>query len=100
VDDSNVLLSFPLCNIDTSIKNLEQDLHRVAICEKLMSKLPTDISVSFFGKSLKPVDSAKDLPVKLDKHLNYNHHISELVSSCMNKLCQINVLKPGLIQKL
>ena len=38
VDDSKVLLSFPLCEIDTAIKNLEQDLHRVAIwcCENYL----------------------------------------------------------------
>ena len=58
-----------------------------------MSRLPTDISVPFLGKSLKPVASAKDLGVTLDSHLNYNNHISLLVSSCMNKLCQINRAK-------
>ena len=60
---------------------------------QLMSKLPTDTSVSFLGKSLKPVDSAKDLGVTLDRHLNYDKHVSLLVSSCMNKLCQINSAK-------
>ena len=113
VDDSKVLLSFPLRQIDAAIANLEQDLHRVAswCCEnhllinpgktkymmigtrQLMSKLPTDTSVSFLGKSLKPVDSAKDLGVTLDRHLNYDKHVSLLVSSCMNKLCQINRAK-------
>ena len=113
VDDSKVLLSFPLCEIDTAIKNLEQDLHRVAIwcCEnyllinpektkyliigtrQLMSKLPANISVNFLGKSLKPAVSAKDLGVTLDSHLTYDNHISQLVSSCMNKLCQINRAK-------
>ena len=113
VDDSKVLLSFPLRQIDAAIINLEQDLHRVAswCCEnhllinpgktkymmigtrQLMSKLPTDTSVSFLGKSLKPVDSAKDLGVTLDRHLNYDKHVSLLVSSCMNKLCQINRAK-------
>jgi hypothetical protein len=114
VDDSKVLLSFPLRQIDAAIINLEQDLHRVAswCCEnhllinpgktkymmigtrQLMSRLPTDTSVSFLGKSLiKPVDSAKDLGVTLDRHLNYDKHVSLLVSSCMNKLCQINRAK-------
>ena len=113
VDDSKVLLSFPLCEIDTAIKNLEEDLHRLAIwcCEnyllinpektkyliigtrQLMSKLPANISVNFLGKSLKPAVSAKDLGVTLDSHLTYDNHISQLVSSCMNKLCQINRAK-------
>jgi hypothetical protein len=103
----------PLCQIDAAVTNLEQDLHRVAswCCEnhllinkgktkymmigtrQLMSRLPTDTSVSFLGKSLKPVDSAKDLGVTLDRHLNYDKHVSLLVSSCMNKLCQINGAK-------
>ena len=113
VDDSKVLLSFPLRQIDTAITNREQDLHRVAswCCEnhvlinpektkymmigtrQLMNKLPIDVSVSFLGKSLKSVDSAKDLGVTLDRHLNYDKHVSLLVSSCMNKLCQINRAK-------
>ena len=45
------------------------------------------------GKSLKPVDSAKDLGVTLDRHLNYDNHISQLASSCMIKLYQINCAK-------
>jgi hypothetical protein len=102
-----------LRQIDAAITNLEQDLHRVAswCCEnhllinlgktkymmigkrQLMSKLPTGTSVSFLGKSLKPVDSAKDLGVTLDRYLNYDKHVSLLVSSCRNKLCQVNRAK-------
>jgi hypothetical protein len=113
VDDSKILLSFPLREIDSAITNLEQDLHRVAswCCEnnllinpgktkymiigtkQLMNRLPTDISVSFLGKSLRPADFAKDLGVTLDSHLNYDNHTSLLVSLCMNKLYQINRAK-------
>ena len=32
----------------------------------------------------------KDLGVTLDSHLKYDTHITELVSSCLSKLCQIN----------
>ena len=46
--------------------------------------------VSFLDKSLEPVASAKDLDVTLDSHLTYDCHISNVVSSCMAKLCQIN----------
>ena len=119
VDDLKVLLSFPLHQIDAAITNLEQDQHRVAswCCEnhllinpektkymmigtrQLMNKLPIDVSVSFLGKSLKPVDSAKDLGVTLDRHLNYDTHVLLLVSSCMNKLCQINCAKNSLDTK-
>ena len=64
-----------------------------------VSRLPTDLSVSFMGKSLKPVDSAKDLGVTLDRHLNYDNHISQLASSCMNKLYQKNRAKTVSTQK-
>ena len=64
-----------------------------------VSRLPTDLSVSFMGKSLKPVDSAKDLDVTLDRHLNYDNHISQLASSCMNKLYQINRAKNSFAPK-
>ena len=43
-----------------------------------VNRLPTDLSVSFMGKSLKPVDFAKDLGVILDKHLNYDNHNNTL----------------------
>ena len=49
--------------------------------------------VSFLDKSLEPVASAKDLDVTLDSHLTYDCHISNVVSSCMAKLCQINRVK-------
>ena len=58
-----------------------------------VNRLPTDLSVSFMGKSLKAVDSATDLGVTLDRHLNYDNHISQLASLCMNKLYQINRAK-------
>lgn len=45
------------------------------------------------GKLLEPVDFAKDLGITLDNHLSYDNHISELVSSCLYKLCQINGVK-------
>ena len=64
-----------------------------------VSSLPTDLSVSFMGKSFKPVDSAKDLGVTLDRHLNYDNHISQLASSCMNKMYQINRAKNSFDQK-
>ena len=55
--------------------------------------MPTFPSLSFLGKTLKPVDSAKDLGVTLDSHLTYTSHISNLFSTCISKLCQINRVK-------
>ena len=107
VDDSKVFLSFSLPDVDTAIANLEQDLLRVAAwcCEnqllinpdktmfmliatrQLRKRFSSSPVVSFLGKYLEPVASAKDLGVTLDSHLTYDCHISNVVSSCMAKLC-------------
>ena len=113
VDDSKVFLSFSLPDVDTAIANLEQDLLRVAAwcCEnqllinpdktkfmliatrQLRKRFSSSPVVSFLGKSLEPVASAKDLGVTLDSHLTYDCHISNVVSSCMAKVYQINRVK-------
>ena len=113
VDDSKVLLSFPLKEIETASRKIEKDLHKVATrcCQnnllinpektkfllvgtrQLMDKMPTFPSLSFLGKTLKPVDSAKDLGVIPDLHLTYTSHISNLFSTCISKLCQISRVK-------
>ena len=113
LDDSKVLLSFPLKEIETASRKIEKDLHRVATrcCQnnllinpkktkfllvgtrQLMDKMPTFPSLSFLGKTLKCVDSAKDLGVILDSHLTYTSYISNLFSTCISKLCQINRVK-------
>ena len=103
VDDTKTLLSFPLTEADTGIKNLEEDLHKIAswCCEnnllvnpdktkfmiigtrQLINELDVNISISFMGKILEPVDFAKDLGLLMDSHLSYDKHISNLVSSCL-----------------
>ncbi|CAB3993932.1 Hypothetical predicted protein [Paramuricea clavata] len=113
VDDTKTLLSFPLTEADTGIKNLEEDLHKIASwcrennllvnpdktkfmiigTRQLMNELDVNISISFMGKILEPVDFAKDLGLLMDSHLSYDKHISNLVSSCLYKLCQINRVK-------
>ena len=59
----------------------------------MLNRLPQNPSVPFFGATLKPVASAKDLGVILDPHLTYDHHISKTVSSCFSKLYQIDRVK-------
>ena len=54
------------------------------------SSHPVDFSVSFMGRTLTPVDSARDLVVIMDSYLTYDNHISCLVSSCLSKVVQIN----------
>ena len=58
-----------------------------------MSSQSVDLSVSFMGRTLIPVDSARDLGVIMDSHLTCDSHISYLVSSCVSKLVQINRVK-------
>ena len=110
VDDSKVLRSFHIPESETAMPEIEEDLLRVAIwcCEnhlllnpgknkflmlgtrQLMNRLPAVPSLSFLGKTLTPVSSAKDLGLTLDSHLSYDDHISKLASSCLSKLIQIN----------
>lgn len=113
VDDSKILLSFPVTDFNDAKIKLEEDLHKVATwcfenqllinpdktkfmligTRQLMSCHSVDFSVSFMGKTLTPVDSARDLGVIIDSHLTYDSHISHLVSSCLSKLVQINRVK-------
>ena len=44
----------------------------------------------FLGEIITPVPVAKDLGLIMDSHLTYDQHITEVVSSCMSKLSQIN----------
>ena len=60
---------------------------------QLMSSHPVDFSVSFMGRTLTPVDSARDLGVIMDSYLTYDNHISYLVSSFLSKLVRINRVK-------
>ena len=60
---------------------------------QLMSSHSVDLSVTFMGRTLTLVDSARDLGVIMDSHLTYDSHISYLASSCLSKLVQINRVK-------
>ena len=59
----------------------------------MLQNVPTEMSLTFLGKTIRPVLLAKDLGINLDPYLSYDDHISKLVSSCMRKLCQINRVK-------
>ena len=60
---------------------------------QLRKRFSSSPVMSFPGNSLEPVSSAKGLGVTLDSHLTYDCHISNVVSSCMAKLCQSNRVK-------
>ena len=58
---------------------------------QLISMLPSNITVPFFGQDLVPVtQSAKELGVTLDSNLTFNGHIASLTSSLLSTLIQIN----------
>ena len=59
---------------------------------KLLQQLP-DFIITLCGKPILPIPVAKDLGVFLDQRLSYDEHISKTVSSCMNKLIQINRIR-------
>jgi len=59
---------------------------------QLLRNLPR-LSITNFGKEIEPVSVGRGLGVCIDQTLNYNEHISKLVSSCVHKLVQINRIK-------
>ena len=110
VDDSKMFLSFCINDANNAKEHLQQDLSNVAKCcselhllinpmktkylligtRQLLQNLPSDMSLIFLGEIITPVPVAKDLGLIMDSHLTYDQHITEVVSSCMSKLSQIN----------
>ena len=110
VYESKIFFSFPVKDAESAEHVLEEDLRRVAAwccknqplinpsktkflmvgTQQLLRRLPNESSISFLGKEITPVSSAKDLGIILDNNLTYDQHIHQLTSSCMTKLCQIN----------
>ncbi|CAB4038293.1 Hypothetical predicted protein [Paramuricea clavata] len=113
VDDSKLLLSFTVANVDCLKQQLEEDLYLIAnSCSENellinpgktkymligtrqnLQQLPVDMTINFLNETITPVSFAKDLGMTIDSYLTYDQHITNLVSSCMNSLCQINRVK-------
>ena len=113
VDDSKLFLTFSMKDIKQTIIKLENDLRSVAKwcfehqllinpnktkflligSRPMLQNLPANISLNFLKQTINPVTSAKDLGTTFDSNLSYNEHISNLTSSCIRKLCQINRVK-------
>ena len=49
-----------------------------------------DMTINFLNETITPVPFAKGLGMTLDFQVTYDQHITNLVSSSMNSLCQIN----------
>ena len=114
MDDSKLFISYPRIDMKDTIKNLEEDLKRVVhwCCNnrlllnpdktkvlligtcQMLNLLPQEAgNVNLMGKLIIPSISAKDLGVTIDTNLTYDAHISNIVSSGMSSLCQINRIK-------
>ena len=113
VDDSKLFLSFVVKEMGHAVKHLNEDIRMVAswCCNhrlfinpektkllvmgsrQLLTTLRDDFHVTFLGKEIYPVSSAKDPGIILDKSLTYDDHITEVVSKCVAALCQINRVK-------
>ena len=113
VDDSKILLSFPIEEAVDAKHHFETNLSKVATwcCEnellinpektkfllvetrQLLKTLPIDMSLTFLKKNLLPAPYAKDLGVAFGRYLTFDNHVGDVVSSCMAKLCQINRVK-------
>ena len=81
------------CCENQLLMNPDKTKFMLIATRQLRKRFSSSPVVSFLGKSLEPVASAKDLGVTLDSHLTYDCHISNVVSSCVAKLCQINRVK-------
>ena len=106
VDVSKLYLKFKTSELCDAISAVNSDLREICrwCCQNslLMNPDKTKLLVIGVPKLLQPLPDltitpilltpvAKDLGV-LDQRLSYDEHISKTVSSCMNKLIQINRL--------
>ena len=116
VDDSKLYQTFSINDMEQTSINLQEDLHRdskwyvkhqllinrdktkflIVGSKPMLQNSPTEMTLNFLGKIIKPVWSAKDLVLNFDSYLSYDDHTSKLVSSCMSKLCRINRVKDSL----
>ena len=97
VDDTKVFLSLHPRDITDASNALKTKLLVIGV-PQLLRNLPR-LSITILGKEIEPVSVARDLDVYIDQTLNYNEHISKLVSSCVHKLVQINRIKHLLDRK-
>ena len=113
VDDSKLFLSFPVKDTDVVAQQITEDLKKIAAwcCHNsllinpektkvlllgtrhMLKKVPNGFCVTLLEKELSPVPSAKDLGVQVDETLSYDERITNTVSACLARLCQINRVK-------
>ena len=112
MDDSKLYLSFPVRDLNTIVQQINEDLSLIAswCCHhhllinpdktkllvlgtrQMLQTLP-DFHITVLGKEIAPTASARDLGVQVDATLSYNEHVTNMTSTCMASLCQINRIK-------
>ena len=113
VDDSKLFLSFPVKDTDVVAQQITENLKKIAAwcchnsllinpektkvlllrTRQMLKKVHDGFCVTLLEKELSPVPSAKDLEVQVDETLSYDEHITNTVSACIARLCQINRVK-------
>ena len=113
VDDSKLILSFRVGNLEDVLLAINKDLSTIAtyLCTnsllantdktkimffgsaQMLKYIPSDTSFTFLGKAIRPVQNVKDLGLTMDPTLSFDEHIKQVVSSSMKKLHQINRIK-------
>ena len=113
VDESQLYLSFPVCDATLAADQLTEDLWNIAArcCKnsllinpdktkllvlgtpQMLTKIPDDLSMTLLSKEITPSKSAKKLGVTMDCNLTYDEHVTQVTSKCIGSLCQINCIK-------
>ena len=109
VDDSKLYLAFPVRDDDVAAAQITEDMKKIAVwccynillinpsktellllgMHQMLQRIPMGFHVTFLGKKLSPVPSARDLGVQMDATLSYDEHIMNTVSACIASLSQI-----------
>lgn len=59
---------------------------------QLLTRVPYDVKCTWMGKELQPITNTKDLGMTSDTRMDYDNHVTNVLSSCMNVLFQINII--------
>ena len=113
VDDSKPFLSFCIEKLQDVVMTVNNDLFTVATylsnncllanpdktkimffgTQQMLKHIPADTSFTFLGKTVQPVQNAKDLGLIMDPSLSFDEHIKQSVSSCIKNLFRPSTLE-------
>ncbi len=112
VDDSKLLLSFSVEEVNSAVAKLNEHLRRVVswcslnsllinpnktkllvfATRYMLKQIPADFHISLLGKKLFSVTSATDLGVTMDSGLTYDEHVIKLSVACVKLIEQSTFL--------